>query len=122
MSKATRNENMLTGNDPIQIIFGAVIRRIRRSKELTVMELAELIDTSQSYLSLLERGIHSFDNKHFWKLCDELCVLPSEVWKEVEELHAELLEVDKPLDNFAKYELRLLYVARMLLGVKVIEK
>lgn len=121
MVKTVRNENMLTGNDPIKVILGAVMRRLRISKDLPMSVLAEETGTSQCFLSKMERGIMTLDTRHFWNLCDELCVSPSEVWKEVEELHAQMLNVDLRTDSFARYDLRLVHVARLLLGVKLAE-
>lgn len=39
-----------------QVNFGGFIRHIRKYNELTLMELANLIDMSGSYLGLIERG------------------------------------------------------------------
>lgn len=115
MAKA---REMLTGDDPIQLLLGAVIRRRRSKAGITVDVLAEAAGTSLALLSKTERGLYTLDTKMFWKLCDELCASPSELWKEVEDLHADVLDIDKDTMDFTEYDLRLIHCSRALLGVK----
>ena len=39
-------------------IFGQRLKELRKNKNLTQLKLAEIIDTEESHISALERGIH----------------------------------------------------------------
>ncbi len=43
-------------SDPVARAFGAALRHLREQRKLTQEELAHRASTSQSYLSLLEKG------------------------------------------------------------------
>ena len=47
----------------LQVLFGKRLRRIRRSKDLTQEQLADMVGVSTEFISNIERGINapSFD-------------------------------------------------------------
>jgi len=54
--------------------IGEVIKRIRKSKKLTLKQLSDMTNLSVSYLSLLERGMTSSTIASLQRICDGLDV------------------------------------------------
>ena len=59
--------------------IGSRIRMFREARELTQKKLAELIGVSKARLSNWEHGVNRPDVDFLARICDALCVSPSEM-------------------------------------------
>lgn len=66
----------MDGKD-IKKIFGANIKELRISKNLTQEKLAELVDVDTSTITRIETGINFANCETFAKLCDIFSVPPA---------------------------------------------
>lgn len=64
----------------LKFLFGKRVRQLRRQKDLTQEELAELVGVSAEFISNLERGINapSFDTLE--RIAEALDVAPVELF------------------------------------------
>lgn len=72
-------------NPLIENIFGLVLRKYRKSQNLSQETLALDANIDRSFLSELERGVRKPTINTIFALCYALQVKPSELIKEVED-------------------------------------
>lgn len=65
--------------DNILLTFGARVKELRLSKELSQEKLAQICDLDRTYISGIERGIRNVSLLNIKKLADALEVSPSEL-------------------------------------------
>ncbi|MCM3473637.1 MULTISPECIES: helix-turn-helix domain-containing protein [Brevibacillus] len=68
----------------IEDIFGAVLRRYRKLRNLSQEELALQSNLDRTYISLLETGKRSPTINTLFAVCETLNIKPSDLIKEVE--------------------------------------
>jgi len=78
----TRNANSQTGTIDLLSSVGAEIRQVRRSKNLTIEEIAERIDRSVAHISKLERGLTEPSLRDLYAISEALGVPVSWFLKE----------------------------------------
>lgn len=61
-------------NDEFRIEFGNRIRKCREKARLSQSKLAELSDLSPTFISCVERGIHSINAESLARICEVLHV------------------------------------------------
>ncbi len=71
----------------IRHIFGKNVKYYRFQKQYTQAKLAEKIDISTTYLSEIERGMHSLDFDKMEKLCKHLNVEPFQLFLQVKDIN-----------------------------------
>jgi transcriptional regulator with XRE-family HTH domain len=69
----------------IKIQFGKKLRKIRRNKDVTQEQLAELIGVSADFISQIERGLNSPSFETLLKLAEVLEVPPRDLFDFPEE-------------------------------------
>lgn len=76
-------ESRKPGDGEVRRAFGKVLRRFRESRSLTQDELAELADSSQNYISNMERGLKGPSLVRIFELAQALQIGPEELVAEV---------------------------------------
>jgi transcriptional regulator with XRE-family HTH domain len=71
------------------LAFGFVIRGLRKSKNISQEQLADVCNLDRTYISLLERGLRQPSLSTVFSLANALSVTPSELIKLVEEVISE---------------------------------
>lgn len=69
--------------DPV-IVFGQVLRRIRKQQRLTQEQLALSAEVERNFVSLIERGVNQPTIRVLFRLSRALGMNPSEILREVE--------------------------------------
>lgn len=67
-------------------IFGKNVKYYRFQKNYTQAKLAEKVDISSTYLSELERGMHSLDFDKMEALCKTLSIEPFQLFLQVKDI------------------------------------
>lgn len=71
----------------IRHVFGKNVKYYRFQAKYTQATLAEKIDISTTYLSELERGMHSLDFDKMEKLCKCLNIEPFQLFLQVKDIN-----------------------------------
>lgn len=65
-------------------MYHAIFKKIRLSKSITQLQLAELLGRPQSFVSKYESGERKIELSEFFLICNALNEPPSELIKEIE--------------------------------------
>jgi transcriptional regulator with XRE-family HTH domain len=67
------------------VVFGRVLRRLRKAAGLTQEQLALEAEVERNYVSLIERGINQPTVRVIFRLAVALNTTPSNIFRQVEE-------------------------------------
>ena len=67
------------------IIVGRVIQEFREERGLSQEVVSGLADIGRTHLSAIERGVRKPTLETYFKLCEAMDILPSELMKRIEE-------------------------------------
>lgn len=81
-------ENPGMAYDVFRTRLGAVIRRRRKERELTQVQLAEKVGIDQANITRLERGKQGFDSETIFNVAAALGCTLTEIFAEVENIRA----------------------------------
>lgn len=76
----------------IGVLFGKVLRRLRKEAGLTQEQLGQEADLQRNYVSLMERGVNQPTITTLFKVAKALNCPPSKIISEVEILSKQTLE------------------------------
>jgi transcriptional regulator with XRE-family HTH domain len=79
-----KSPTKLPSKEEIQLGFGAAVRRLRDSKELTQEQLAELSDVHVTYVSQIERGLKNLSLFNIHRIAHALGVSAGNLLLEAE--------------------------------------
>ena len=63
--------------------FGKRLKFLRLSKELTQLELAEILDMSPNFIGMIERGERNTTVENIFKIAKALNIKPSNLFEEL---------------------------------------
>lgn len=63
--------------------FGKRLKRLRRERDLTQLELAEILDMSPNFIGMIERGERNTTVENVFKIARALNVKPSNLFEEL---------------------------------------
>ena len=84
MKKRSKEGLQPLSSEHSQLLFGQIIRRLRKERGMTQEQVAWTIEMSRVYLSELERGVREPCLMTILKLCRALALHPSDLFREYE--------------------------------------
>lgn len=81
-------DNSVMAYDMFRTRLGAAIRRHRKERELTQVQLAEKVGIDQANITRLERGKQGFDSETIFNIAQALDCTLTELFAEVEQVRA----------------------------------
>jgi transcriptional regulator with XRE-family HTH domain len=81
-----KNPSKGSENQPVDELFGQVLRQLRRERGLSQEDLAFESGYHRTYISLLERGKKSPSLKTLFQLANALNIQPSEIIDRIQKM------------------------------------